>query len=102
MRFLLILALTVVTACTTFPDLGAQIDANARNAAYPTLQPLAPVLAKAANAQSHGQITAASEAAFDDRIARLRTKSAALRGPIIDSATRARMRRGVAVPAAIR
>ncbi|MEN8896811.1 MAG: hypothetical protein ABF248_12115 [Yoonia sp.] len=102
MRFLILGALACITACSDYPDLDSRIDDAARNAPFPTLQPMAPLLAKAAAAQDAGRITPASVDAFDNRIDRLRRTSAGLRAPVIDAATLARMRRGVAVPAAIR
>ncbi|MCO4846707.1 MAG: hypothetical protein KC448_01895 [Yoonia sp.] len=102
MRFILFLALAALGACADFPDLDARVDAATRDAAYPTLPPLDPLIARASALKTSGQITAASVAAFDVRIANLRAKSVRLRAPIIDAATLARMRRGVAVPAAIR
>lgn len=102
MRFILLFTLATLGACADFPDLDARVDAATRDAAYPTLQPLDPLIARASALETNGQITTASVAAFDNRIANLRAKSARLRGPIIDAATRARMRRGVAVPVAIR
>ena len=95
-----IFVLTV--GCTQFPALDGTIDAAARAAPIPALQPLAPLLAQADATQANSQITAASVAALDDRIAALRARAAGLRGPVIERATLARMRRGVAVPAAIR
>jgi len=100
MRMILMIAIAGLGACAEFPQLDDRIDAAALAADYPTLQPLDPLLAKAANQKS--TITAASEAGFDSHIGTLRARAARLRGPVIDAATRARMRRGVAVPAAIR
>jgi len=102
MRPTLIIAIASLVACTDFPDLDRRITDSARAAPYPTLQPLDPLLARAQNLADNGAITPASVAAFDDRIAGLRARAARLRGPVIDAATRARMRRGVAVSAAIR
>ena len=100
MRIILMIAIAGLGACAEFPQLDDRIDAAALAADYPTLQPLDPLLAKAANQKN--TITAASEAGFDSRIGTLRARAARLRGPVIDAATLARMRRGVAVPAAIR
>jgi hypothetical protein len=102
MRVILILATATLGACANFPDLDERVDAATQGAAYPTLQPLDPLIARASSLETNGQIAPASVAALDDRIANLRAKSTRLRGPIIDTATRSRMRRGVAVPAAIR
>lgn len=88
--------------CAQFPELDRTIDEAARAAPIPELQPLGPLLAQADSAASNSQITPASVAALDDRIAGLRNRAADLRRPVIEPAIRARMRRGVAVPAAIR
>lgn len=93
MRLIVLIAIAGLGACADFPEIDGTIDAAARNADFPTLQPLAPLLV-AAN-QTGTQINPASVVNFDTRIARLR-------GPVVDAATRARMQRGVAVPAAIR
>ncbi len=100
MRIIFTIALIGLGACAPFPDLDDRIDATARTADFPTLQPLDPLLARVAS--NTGTITPASEAQFDTRVANLRSRAARLRGPVVDSATRARMRRGVAIPAAIR
>ncbi len=101
MRFILILTLAT-TGCTAFPNLDARVDAATRNAAYPTLQSLDPLIARASDLGTNGQITTVSVAAFIGRITNLRNKATRLRAPIIDTTTHTRMRRGVAVPAAIR
>lgn len=100
MRLIVLIAIAGLGACADFPEIDGTIDAAARNADFPTLQPLAPLLV-AAN-QTGTQINPASVVNFDTRIAALRTRAARLRGPVVDAATRARMQRGVAVPAAIR
>lgn len=102
MRLPIIIALASLVACAEFPQLDGTIDAAARAASYPTLQPLAPLLANAASMQTTGQFSDAANASFDARVAQLQNRAARLRGPVIDAATRAKMRRGVAVPAAIR
>jgi len=100
MRMILMIAIAGLGACAEFPQLDDRIDAAALAADYPTLQPLDPLFAKTANQTS--TIIAASEAGFDSRTTTLRSRAARLGGPVIDAATLARMRRGVAVPAAIR
>lgn len=102
MRFFNFFILATLAACAAQPNFDDRIDAAGRNADYPTLQPLAPLIARAAALNTAGKITPASVASFDSRIGDLRNKAQRLRGPIIDSGTRARMRRGVAVPVAIR
>jgi len=100
MRVIMMIAIAGLGACAEFPQLDNRLDAAALAADYPILQPLDPLLAQAAIQTD--TITPASEADFDRRIATLRARAARLRGPVIDAAPLARMRRGVAVPAAIR
>lgn len=100
MRLIVMIAIVGLGACTDFPEIDVTIDAAARSADFPTLLPLDPLLAKSNIATT--QITPASVAAFDARIANLRSRASRLRGPVIDAATRTRMRHGVAVPVAIR
>lgn len=102
MRTVFFIALATLAGCAEFPDFDDRITGSAQNADYPTLQPLDPLIASATALETSGQITTASVASFDNRVAALRTKANGLRGPIIDATTRTRMRRGVAVPAAIR
>lgn len=97
-RFSLILLLAL-SACATFPELDASIDDAARAAPYPELVPLQPILARANALGTTGRITPASEQAFDARVAGLRARAARLRGPVVDAATRARMRRGISLAA---
>lgn len=49
MRMILMIAIAGLGACAEFPQLDDRIDAAALAADYPTLQPLDPLLAKAAN-----------------------------------------------------
>lgn len=102
MRLIVLIAMTGLAACADVPQLDDRIGEAARAADYPTLLPLDPLLAAAAANETAGQITPASVAAFDSRIATLRARAARIRGPVIDGATRRRMQRGVAIPAAIR
>tara|TARA_R110002051_G_scaffold63765_4_gene116042 strand:- start:4268 stop:4576 length:309 start_codon:yes stop_codon:yes gene_type:complete len=102
MRLPFLIALASLGACAEFPQLESTIDAAARNAPYPVLQPLGPLLAQADAQQSKAPLTAASVAAFETRLASLQARANRLRGPVIDAQTRARLRRGVAVSSAIR
>ncbi len=90
---LLILCLFALGGCATPPSLDDRISDAARAAPYPVLQPLALLLAQAAQP---GQITAPSVAAMDNSTAGLRARAAALRGPVVDAATRQRMAAGIA------
>lgn len=102
MRLPLIIVFAGLTACAAFPQLDANLDAKARAADFPRLQPLTPLLAQADTMQATGQISPVTVARFAARTAQLSARASRLRGPVIDAATLARMRRGVAVPAAIR
>lgn len=77
-----------LAACAQVPDLG--LATTDRNTAFATLIPLGPLIAQA-DALANGQ----SPASADGRIAGLNARAAALRGAIIDPATRARMQAGV-------
>lgn len=69
-------------------------------APYPSLIPLDPLLAQAAVLDSGAQPGAELPGAdLPGRIAALNARAAALRRPIIDPTTRARMEAGVASPA---
>jgi hypothetical protein len=91
MRLLTCIILFALSACTSFPELDGTIAPADENAAYPTLVPLAPLLAEAQGA-TQTRITPASIATLENRLGRLRGKARGLRGPVIDAATRARMR----------
>ncbi|WP_394154086.1 hypothetical protein [Loktanella salsilacus] len=89
----LFLTFLLLAGCADAPSLDGRISAAAAAAPYPQLQPLAPLLAQAAQP---GRITATSTAQMDGSTAGLRARAAALRGPVIDAATRARMQQGIA------
>lgn len=82
-----------LTACAQFPALEASISPSAQDADYPDLVQWEPLLAAAVGTP---QRNANIEQALDRRAAALRSRAAQLRGPVVDRATRARMRRGVA------
>lgn len=86
------LCLILLAACAHAPSLDGRISPAAAAAAYPVLQPLAPLLALAAQP---GQITPDTQAGIDRGAAALRARAARLRGPVIDAATRTRMQRGI-------
>lgn len=83
----------MLAGCADAPSLDGCISAAAAAAPYPTLEPLAPLLARAA---LPGRITPVSTIQMDGSAAALRARAAALRGPVVDAATRARMQRGIA------
>ncbi|MDQ2093275.1 hypothetical protein [Rhodalgimonas zhirmunskyi] len=77
--------------CGDFPELDARLGPADQTADYPKLVPFGPILAQA------GEVTVAQSdvEGVAGRAAALRARAARMRGPIIDRATRARMRRGV-------
>ncbi|MFC2968379.1 hypothetical protein [Acidimangrovimonas pyrenivorans] len=93
MRRLIVLACLVgtVTGCTGFPDLDTAISAETRAAPYPALLPLDALLAG-----GDGTATAEAGATLTARAAALRARARALRGPVIDETTRARLAAAVA------
>lgn len=87
-------ALAVLVGCAQFPEVDAALGRESARAGYPRLIPLEGVLAAAAGGATAGPDLGAGLAA---RAARLRLRAGALRGPVIDAATRARMRAGVRI-----
>lgn len=86
------LILTVaLAACTQFPDLDRATSAAAQDADYPALVPIAPLLTRRV-----GPAPERIQQNIEGRAAALRARAARLRGaPVIDSATRRRMRAGL-------
>ena len=85
------LALSVLGACTDFPALDRTITPQMEAAAYPALVPIEPLLAQA----TAGRVDAArTEASLNARLARLRNRAAALRGPLLSTSERQRLTRG--------
>jgi hypothetical protein len=95
MRLLLCLLICALPACSSFPELDGTITEADRNAPFPRLVPLTPLIAQA-DAATQTQITPASIASLEDRIANLQSRANRLRGPVVDAATRANMRRAAA------
>ena len=85
--------LIALAGCATPPALDGRISAAAAAAPYPTLQPLAPLLARAS---APPRITPQTTGRTQGAAAGLRDRAAALRGPVVDGATRTRMNQGVA------
>ena len=80
----------LLTGCTAFPVLDvAQAD---RNAPFPALIPLGPVLAQA---DALGAGSTDRMAGLGSRIDQLNARASILRGGVVDAATRARMQAGV-------
>lgn len=83
--------LTCLAACVQFPALDGTVTEADRTAPYPALIPLAPLIARAGGLDQ----PVIQSGPLDARIARLNARAAALRGAIIEPATRARMQAGV-------
>ncbi|MFD1341420.1 hypothetical protein [Litorisediminicola beolgyonensis] len=88
------LALTLA-ACTQFPELDAARSADVANAPWPDLVPIETLLAG-----PPPRATEAETASVSARAAELRARAARLQAPVVDAATKARMRRGVSRPVA--
>lgn len=91
MRALPILFVVMLAACTPFPDLDDTLDPAVRDAAFPKLIPLEPVLAGVPDTRTKPAVLVNVNA----RIAALNARANRLRGPVIPASTRARMKRGV-------
>ena len=89
----LVLMCFLLAGCADAPSLDGRISAAAASAPYPVLQPLAPLLERAAQP---GRITPQTPRQLEGGAAALRARAAALRGPVVDAATRARMQAAVA------
>ncbi len=75
-----------VSGCADFPALDAAVSARALAADYPRILPIDDLLAKVpAAGQDYGIGSLAA------RAANLRVRALRLRGPVIDTSTRARM-----------
>lgn len=90
----LALAFLLMAACATFPEVDRAVSASGTQAggAVPVLVPLEGLLAQAAP----GRATDASRDAVAGRAAGLRARAAAMRGPVQDAATRARLAAAIA------
>ncbi|MEO0391219.1 MAG: hypothetical protein AAF218_09810 [Pseudomonadota bacterium] len=87
--FLLPMALM---ACTQFPDLDAAVTDASRNADYPALIPIEPVLAQVPTQRVEPSVLQQTQ---DSRVAALKARADRLRRtPVIDGATRRRMAQG--------
>lgn len=98
MRSAIVLTLALIAACTQMPALDGRIDAAAREAPYPALLPLGPLLARA----SGGSRTVGSpdlSADLPRRLAGLERRARALRGPVMTAAERARLLAGIDIGA---
>lgn len=93
MIFRSLLVFTLLAGCTDFPALEGTVSPAARNADYPTLVSIEPMLQAAEAARLSPGATPAGD--LNSRLARLRARARALRGPVIGAATLARMRAGI-------
>ncbi|MGR3343458.1 MAG: hypothetical protein ACU0DI_09600 [Paracoccaceae bacterium] len=80
--------LIVLAACGRFPDLDGAISDRVRNAEFPRFMPMDLLLGTAFAGAESSQAEGASLAA---RAARLRIRVEAMRRPVVDRRTRARM-----------
>ncbi len=91
MRLIPLIVISALSGCAAFPLLDTRIDPAAAAAPYPALIPLGPLLTQAGT----GGVAPLASAGLSGRLSALAARAAALRGPVIDSATRARMQEGV-------
>ncbi|MEL6463474.1 MAG: hypothetical protein AAFQ58_00780 [Pseudomonadota bacterium] len=90
MRSTAALLCLTLTACTQFPELDDTVSPAVQDAAFPALVPLEPLLAGATPVVSD---PIATTDALQTRVSALRARARALQQrPIVDPATRARMR----------
>ncbi len=80
-----------LAACTTFPELDAVVSDRAKNAAFPELISLETMNFDAVSTQDVSQVAQN----MSTRVTNLRNRSANLKRPVIDRATKQRMLRGV-------
>ncbi len=88
----LAISAALLAGCSDFPELDDAVSPTARKAGYPALLPIDQLIAGAKDVQ----ITEETVSSLQSRIARLNARAARLRGPVIDAATRARMRAAIA------
>lgn len=94
----LVCLVAALTGCTRFPALDGTVTDADRSAAFPALIPLDGLLALAAAPGQAGSATDVNSD-IDSRIDRLAARANRLRGPVIGTATRARMQGGIATTA---
>ena len=93
MRLNGLILLVCLAGCADIPELPGTMVAD--DAPYPALIPIEGLLAAAAGADAAIRVADAGTAGVMSRVAGLSARANALRGPVIDGATRARMRAGV-------
>ena len=79
------LALLLLAACAEVPALDARLTDADRNAPFPALVPLGPILAAADSTAT------TAPASLDARLNRLAARAALLRRPVLTAADRARL-----------
>ncbi len=91
-RFALALfPLTIIIACTQFPQLDDAVSTDARDAPYPDLVPVENIQ----NQVPETQVEPTTVEEVEARAARLKERAQQLRGPVVDDATHRRMKQGV-------
>ncbi|MCK0121045.1 hypothetical protein MWU61_10865 [Loktanella sp. F6476L] len=93
-QFIMLTAFAGLAHCGTIPDVGGTSADAARAADFPELVAIDSLIERSETIAP--QITPASIAITNDRIAQLRNRAGALRRPVVDQATRARMRAAIA------
>jgi len=89
MRGILFIAMTGLIGCAPFPELDSTMDAAARNAPFPKLINLDQLTRQT-------QTTTPTEATnLDARLANLKARADALRGPVIEDTTSTRLANGM-------
>lgn len=81
--------MVALAACTQFPELDDSVSPEVRQADFPPLVPLAPLLAANTSEPTRGADIAAS---LQSRVAGLNARASRLRGSILSPAERARLR----------
>ncbi len=82
----------VLSGCVAFPQLDHAISPAARQADYPKLVPMDQITTVAAQSR----IEPGAFVSLQTRVSRLKVRAAALRRPVLDHATRARLRAAMA------
>lgn len=90
-----LIALTLPFAllgCTQFPELDSAVSTRGQNADYPALVPVQALLAQS---DTVGPTAEQTVAGLNARVQALQNRAARLRGAVVDTNTRNRMRNGV-------
>ncbi|MEX1233422.1 MAG: hypothetical protein WEB56_00365 [Roseovarius sp.] len=90
-KLLFALGLAALAGCTPFPELSSPASEAALAQPYPDLIPLDGLNTR----METSRITPDTAPAIEARATRLRDRAARLGGPVVDPATRGRMRTGV-------